>query len=576
MKQILEASREAVLVDERKLLRQLLLSLSNAGASPEDLETLEQSTQQLDQLFLLVVVGEFNSGKSTLINALLGQRILPDGVTPTTQRIHRLRFGKSVAHAIGPGGIETIEAPVEILRQLTVVDTPGTNALDRDHEAITTEFVPQADLILFVTSADRPFTESERQFMEAIRSWGKKLLLVINKIDILTNEAEVDEIKAFVAENSVRIIGAEPPIFGVSARPALAAKTEASHLDIPPPDGFEDLEQYLAETLDDSERIRLKLANPLGVALRISGTYLEATRSRLELLKTDTTALDDVLGQLEHYRDDMKREFRFRLTDVDSILHALERRGTEFFDETLRLPRAVDLLNKAKIQTDFERQVVADAPQQIDSKVQEIIDWMVSSELRQWQSISALLDQRRVKYQDRLVGEMGAFDYDREQLLNTLGRAARTTIDGFDERSEASRMAESVRSAVAGAALIEVGALSLGTLVSVLATTQFADLTGLLAARTLSVVGLMVLPARKRRAKRELTAKIHALRQSLMTSLTEQFDRELERSLHRIGDAIAPYSRFVRSESRKLNDCIDDLEERRREIQGIEARIETL
>ncbi len=74
---------------------------------------------------------------------------------------------------------------MEILRQCHLVDTPGTNALDRSHEALTTHYVPRADLVLFVTSADRPFSESERVFLEQIREWGKKVVVAVNKIDIL-------------------------------------------------------------------------------------------------------------------------------------------------------------------------------------------------------------------------------------------------------------------------------------------------------------------------------------------------------------------------------------------------------
>ena len=70
---------------------------------------------------------------------------------------------------------------------------------------------------------------------------------------------------------------------------------------------------------------------------------------------------------------DMGREFRVRLSDVDTILHEFELRGQEYFDDTLRLPRAFDLMNKAKTKADFERQVIGRAPQEIEKKVDEII-----------------------------------------------------------------------------------------------------------------------------------------------------------------------------------------------------------
>ncbi len=573
MKGILTARQNEILARERAALRELQSALERCAAGREDLETLEQSIRQLDELFLLVVVGEFNAGKSTFINALLGSTVLPEGVTPTTTRIHRLRFGDSETRELVEGGIEEIAAPVDLLRQVTIVDTPGTNALDREHEAITDEYVPRADLVLFLTSADRPLTESERAFMERIRQWGKKLVLAINKIDILQSPAEAGEVQRFVTDGCVTVLGFEPRVFPISARTALQFKTGQGAASDP---GFAALEEYLVDTLDETERVRLKLANPLGVGSRLTETYIDATAGRLDLLRDDFTALDDIERQLELYKEDMGREFRFRLSDVDTLLHEFELRGQEYFDETLRLPRALDLLNKDKIQGEFEKKVVGEAPRQIETKVQEIIDWMVGSELRQWQAVSGSLEGRRSRHGQRLVGEIGSFDFDRDQLLETVGRAARRTVDGYDHSAEASRMATSVQTAVAGAALMEVSALGLGAIVTTMATTQLADVTGILAAGTLAVLGLLVLPTKKRKAKRELTAKIQDLRQKLMTSLTEQFEQELERSVHRIRDAIAPYSRFVRAEKERLEEIHGHLTGCRDTLVTLQGELERL
>ena len=184
------------------------------------------SLHQLDELFLLVVVGEFNAGKSALINALLGQGVLAEGVTPTTSKIHHITWGEELTREpMGAVG-ERITAPVESLRQLTVVDTPGTNALDRAHEALTTDYVPRADLVLFVTSADRPLSESERVFLETIRQWGKKVAMVVNKIDILKSDDERSEVVAYVTGNAGSLLTLDPEVFAVSALAAREAEND--------------------------------------------------------------------------------------------------------------------------------------------------------------------------------------------------------------------------------------------------------------------------------------------------------------------------------------------------------------
>ncbi len=576
LRKILTDRQEALLAEERTRLRELQATLVEAEASRPDRDTLERSIRQLDELFLLVVVGEFNAGKSTFINALLGRELLEEGVTPTTTRIHLLRHGEREERAAREDGVEEISAPVELLRQVSIVDTPGTNALERRHEALTSDFVPRSDLVLFVTSADRPFTESERGFIERIREWGKKVVFVVNKIDFLRADGEIGQIEGFVAENTRRLLGFVPEIFPLSARQALEAKRAGDGGELLERSRLPALERYLAGTLDETERVRLKLLNPLGVGRKLAATYLEAADGRLELLRDDFTTLEDIDRQLALYREDMGREFRFRLTDVENILHQFEKRGLEFFDDTLRLARAFDLLNKARVKADFERRVVADAPRQVEDKVEEIIDWMVASELRQWRAVSDSLGRRRSRHADRLVGEIGSFDQDRRQLLDTVGRAAQRTVEGYDREGEASRMAESVQAAVAGTALIEVSALGLGAVVTAMATTQLADFTGLLAAGTLAVVGLFVLPARRRRAKRELSDQLRALRERLMGALTEQFDREVERSLQRVREAIGPYTRFVRAERERLEELRAGLTGSRAALDALEERVARL
>ncbi|MDH3745919.1 MAG: dynamin family protein [Acidobacteriota bacterium] len=572
---LLTPAQQELLAREREVLRSLQVTLAESVAEDTDIETLEHSLFQLDHLFLLVVVGEFNSGKSTFINALLGRELLEQGVTPTTSRIHRLRYSETEESKVDEDGVVQIAAPIELLRQVEIVDTPGTNALDRQHEIITRDFVPRSDLVLFVTSADRPFSESERVFMDSIRTWGKKLVLVLNKIDFLAAVDDVYQVQEFISDRAAALLDFVPEIFPVSAQKGLAAKLAGGDPTLAAESRFFDLERYLVRILHD-ERLRLKLSNPLGVGLRLARQYGDAMTARLDLLHTDFETLEEVDLQLGLYQDDMSREFRFRLSDVDGELQAFEKRGSDYFDDAFRLARAVDLMNKERVQAEFSRRVVADTPQNIERKVGEIVDWMISSELGLWKDVAKRIEARRTEHSQRHVGEIGTFHYDREQLLATVGRAAAEAVNGFDQHREAARLADSVRTAVAGTALMEVGALSLGAVITVMATTQFADFTGILAAGTLALLGFFVLPARKRRAKKELGEKILTLRTQLMHTLTSQFDHEIERSTHRIQGAVSPYTRFVRAERQRLTVKEQRLGDCRKKLEGLAAEIERL
>ena len=571
---ILSEQQQALLAEERRLLGELAAVLARLDVDAEDQDTFARSLRQLDELFLLVVVGEFNAGKSAFINALLGQRVLEEGVTPTTSRIGLIKYGPAVHREATESGLDVITAPMPMLREINIVDTPGTNAVLREHEALTREFVPRSDLVLFLTSADRPFTESERAFLQSIREWGKKVIVVVNKVDILESEEDVRRVVAFVSDNFRTLLGVTPEVFPVAARLALRAKAGQDGPEAMARSRFEPLEGYIAGTLDEEERVRLKLLNPLGVALHLLGKHLERTEARLELLRDDVETIDSIDRQLALYGEDLARDFRFRLADVEKVLLEFERRGMEFFDEMLRVGRVFDLVSQSKLKRAFEREVVADLPQHVEKRVEEVIDWMVQSDLRQWQGVMEHLERRKAHHSDRLVGRVvGVFEHDRVRLLEGVRREAQRALESYDKDKESSRLAESVQVAVAGTAALQVGALGLGTLITMVATTTMLDMTGILAAGALSVLGLLILPARRTAAKNELRAKVEDMRTRLMAALTRQFDEELQKSLQRIREAVAPYTRFVRAEKERLAGVRQDLARLRDGLERIKAEI---
>jgi small GTP-binding protein len=549
-----EAGRR-LLADERRLLGDLREWLSRLDAEEAHRNALAASLEQLEEPFLLVVAGEWNAGKSAFINALLGQRILEEGVTPTTARIGVLRHGDRVeSRALAPG-VDALSAPAPILRTLTMVDTPGTNAVLREHEALTRDYVPRADLVLFVTSADRPFTESERAFLEAIREWGKKVVFVLNKADLLETKEDLGRVVDYVREQAQRTLGLSPEVFALSARGALRARLAGDEAALCA-SGLPAFEAWTGEVLSDGERFRLKLLNPLGVGRRVGAEAAGVVSSRLERLRGDVTTLASVDAQLAAHAADLTRDFRFRLADVEKVLLDFERRGNAFFEERLRLSHFRELLHRDRLRKDFERDVVGELPRDVEKRVESIVDWMVQAELGQFQDVMGALRGRVTEHAGRMIGQVDdRFEYDRKRLLDAVWGEAQHAIDGYDAEAEAQRLAGSVRDAVAQTALLQVGAVGLGTIVAVLASTTVADVTGILAAGVLSVLGLFVLPAKRARARADLAGKVTALREKLIGALVPAFERERDRSQQRIREAISPWARFVRAEKERLEEA---------------------
>jgi len=569
---ILSRREQEIRVREQELLQRLATALERFGSdvAEEDLRHFQQAREQLNGLFLLVIAGEFNSGKSSFINALLGERVLPEGVTPTTDRINILRHGQVVSENLLEAYLLERTHPAEVLREINIVDTPGTNAIIRRHEELTRDFVPRSDLVLFVTSADRPFTESERAFLEQIREWGKKIVFIVNKIDILARPDEREQVLRYVEENATGLLGETPELFAVSARQALEARGADSRTggeaggkgeQLWEQSGFGAVEDYLLNTLDQQERVRLKLLNPLNVGLRLAAKYKDATFERLKLLAQDVEAIQNIDQQLAIFHQEMLRDFEPRLSRLDVLLGDMERRGMRFFEETIRIGRIRSLMDSEGVKRTFEREVIGETPREIEDEVGRVIDWIVERNLKLWQDISSYIERRQItRHREGMIGDVGSsFNYNRQALLDSVGRVSRDVVGSYNREVESRTIANEIQGTFATTALAQAGAIGLGTLVVTLVSSAAADVTGILLATALAVGGFYVIPRKRRQAKLDFERRIQQLATNLKEVLTRQVHVELEQSTARINEAIAPYRRFVQSQQQQLNEARGEL-----------------
>src|SRR5918992_1813967 len=575
---ILDERREALVDRERALMESLIGFLKDFGAPADDVELVWRAHSDLEELFLLVVVGEFNSGKSAFINALLGAEISEEGVTPTTDRITVLRHSPEPAQRERRDGVIEKGYPNAFLREIAIVDTPGTNAIIRHHEELSRGFVPRSDLVLFVTSAERPLTESEREYLELIRDWGKKIVLIINKADLLREEEAAQQVRTFVEGGIRSALGLTPPIFLVSALLARKGKAATSTIErdaLLAASGLAQLERYITDLLDEEGRVRLKLESPLGVVEELDRRYRAAVDERLSLLEEDFRTSENVESQLKLYKEDMERDFEARMAEIQNIIHSLNERGDAWLEENIRLMNFRELLRQEKVRERFQREVVADTENLIDERVDELIDWMVDRNLKQWRAIVEYVERRRqARYDERLIGEVDdRFEYNRGQLLQSVGKNAANVVHRYDRERESEQLAASLQGAVARTAALEVGAVGIGAVVVALATTRFLDATGIIAAAIIAGYGLFVLPNRRRKARREFHEKTDSLRERLAEVVRRQFDVELNRSIERMRDAIAPYTRFVRTEHARMTEASSNLSEIDREVEALKGEI---
>jgi predicted GTPase len=319
--------------------------------------------------FHLVVVGEFNHGKSTFVNALLGTEALPTGVTPTTALIHHVVYGEepgatvfraegepevlafaklqelvAKGEEVADGADETIKHvevryPAEFLKErIVLVDTPGVNDLNLQRADITYKYIPQSDAVLFVIDAGQPLKESERLFLKEklLGQSRDKIIFVVGKADIWSADEKAEALAYVEGELGKLIEG--PVVFPVSAHKALAGDREGS--------GIGPLVRHLTGFLAE-ERGRIMLTNALGEGLEAARTLSHSIDARR---RAASMSVAEIERRIAHIEVDMEgqaqtlEERRAAIREEGAAIRAWVRRDVDrFCDDVIRqLPAIIE------------------------------------------------------------------------------------------------------------------------------------------------------------------------------------------------------------------------------------------
>jgi len=577
LEQVLTRQQGELVALERRLVLQVRDALTQADGARADLDRLASLVNEMDELFLLVVVGEYNSGKSTFINALLGDEVFAMGDLPTTRAISILRYGNAGAPETIAENVQLYHYPLEALRDLDIVDTPGTNSIERMEEAITREFVPRADLLLFVTSLLQPLTASELDFLTHIREWGKKVVFVVNGIDRRNDDEQLTRVREYLAREVTSRLGVTAPtVYMISALQALRAKVGTSATTPDPKNEYAALEHYVLETLRETERIRLKLLTPLGVLTRVLKSNVKMLDSRLEVVQADVGVLRSIRSQLEAYSKEMRSDSERYLIEMRNVLYELERRGRSWFERTIRIGNAFFLRNKDAVENRFRAEVVQDSPQQVEKVVHRMVDWTVDRNLRLWRAVFSELDAHTARL--RASGALAPpgdteFRYNREELFLRLREPVERRLDEFDTEREAREIVTSVKEAVMSAFGVNVLAIGLGGIFIAAFTTAALDFTGVLTATLFAIAGWMIIPARRKHLIKEFEQKIAKLNDDLAALLRAKFEEQLGRYEGQLLEVVAPYERFLETERAKLEGGLESMRKAEREVAVLERRV---
>ncbi|MBS0658337.1 MAG: dynamin family protein [Verrucomicrobia bacterium] len=283
--------------------------------------TLDEVRRALRDPFLFVVVGEVKAGKSSFINALLGAKVCDVAPDPCTDRVTQIVYAdEPFTKEIGPLLRQT-GVKADILRSIAIVDTPGTGAIIREHQQITENFIPRADLALFVFSAVNPHTGAAWDMLDFVRAeWRKKVVFVLQQSDRATlAELEVNRraVEQYAAQRGLK----QPLIFATSAlREGSGDKGS----------GFAEVREFIAQSVTGGANAKLKLENAAVAGEKIltdAGAALTEEAKRQAGDAEVAQRMEDRLGNAE------SRSAR----EIDALVERLElnynRLAAELTDE---------------------------------------------------------------------------------------------------------------------------------------------------------------------------------------------------------------------------------------------------
>ncbi len=572
---------EGPLAELREREIRLLVEIGDllARLSPEgeaDRGRLRDVADDLRDLFLMVVVlGEFNAGKSTFINALLEDDLLPTGITPTTEVIELIRYGAAVSHrtVLRADGVREWTHPHVGGQGVVLVDTPGTGSVFRRHEEIAKGFMHRSDLVIFLLSAKRAFAETDRLYMELLRDFGKKVMVVVNQVDLLEPRERAD-VRRFVQSQIEARLNLKPLIFMVSAKRALENV---------PDSGLDAVRAHLNATFEQVSPAQQKLQAQLDFARNLLGKHREALAARLDLIGRNRDQTSQIQQELETHAAGMTAQLSTGAGEVSHLLDDVRQRGFRFIDKNFRLRLRQREQDTRAMQKTFEEEVIGRVLDQIADLANDYVNALVDGNRRYWQGIVARLNQLEALLRDEVRGVDGVVYAEQRQALQEAIAIADAEMGAYSNEEMLSVMLERFQTNVTGLGT-SAGLSGLGALAAVLAIATKGPIIAYPLAFLGAVVGIPVAVGggvfavrywRKLRqdVKNDFAGQIDLLENGYRQAMTELTDRERSRLLQYGRQILEPVLTHFQAMAETAGRDLDDLQSLQEQVDRLQAQI---
>jgi small GTP-binding protein len=548
--------------DLETALIQLLRLGADLQRSPASLETLHALLIDIRQPLLVVVVGEVKAGKSSLLNALFGREFAKTGVLPATDRVCIFRYGdieKTID--VSPQLIERF-LPIDFLRDFNVVDTPGTNTMVEEHQRITEQFVPRADIVLFVFSVVNPWTQSAWDLLAFVQKrWLKNIVFVLQQAD-LRDPAEIAVIRRHLQDTALQKLGTVPPIFPVSARQALLARTGA-----PGASSLEEksqivpLQEHIDLIMSDASAHALKLRSAWQTAQLVLKEIASEVREAFRTITDDEERFDRLMRFLQARKEQTLRQVHGFVRGVDQACRDCAAQGKRFLENKLTFWTTVNMIWRRDYwQRDFQ--------QEMETKLREIVQPQVESAIQLLETdLRGIWPQLQDMIESHFAADVKSqaprtppdFARQRRELLQSiqLTLAERSSGNAIEEQMAVIFRETSDRLRIpAGVA----AAGGLVALVAAMSSAAVADVTGVLAASA-AIIGTLLAKRQRSKILRIYAEQMEAKRAELVAAIENKITHAIDLFYGEIDAAIQPLTAFCAAQRTRYQLLVDRIAE---------------
>lgn len=555
-------------------LGQLLRLATEMRRDSATLDTLQALLRDVREPLLFVVVGEVKAGKSSLLNAIFGQPFAKVDVLPATDRVYIFRHGaedKSVQ--VSPQVTERY-LPIKFLEDFNVVDTPGTNTMVAEHQTITEGFIPRADVVLFVFSVTNPWSQSGWQLLDLVqKKWLKNVVFVLQQSD-LRDSAEIEIIHRHLQDTATRKLGFAPPIFPVSARKALLAKTTAvAKEELWRESGFGPLEEQISRMVTESGLRFVKLQSTASTAGVILTEIADEIHGSMETIARDEKHLGRVSEFLQVRKDQTLRQVAGFLRGVEQACRECARYGTQLLEEKLSFWKTWRLIwSREQWQHDFQTEVEAKLRQTVEPQVENAVQ-LLEMDLRSlWPQLQDAIEVQFVSEgKNRMNKTIPDFARQRRELLQSIELTLVERVAGQAVEEQLARMFRET----AAWLRLPAGIAAAGGIITVIvamSSASVADVTGILAASA-AVVGTIVAFTQRRKILSAYDREMEKKRDELVNAIEQQMRHTIDLFYKEIGVAFEPLAAFCVSERKRYEPLLEQADALKKSLGGLSPRL---